>query len=532
MIGFAMQTLLWTGALIGLVLLVRRPVARYFGATTAYALWFIPLARLLLPPIVLPAWLRPVSTSVAPADPTVTPGVVDAPVPAMEATAETTMSPSLLPDILAIVLVLWLIGVGVFLVRRFSLYFRMRRDLLAGARPVGEVGRIRIVETPEADGPVAFGVIDKVVALPVGMMASRDRTARDLAIAHELAHHRGHDLLVNFLVQPLFALHWFNPLGWAGWKAMRRDQEAACDARVMGDRPREDRARYAAIIAGFATAAKTAPRHALTAPMACPVLGDKSIVHRLRNLSMSEMSDRRRIAGRLLLASFAMAVPLSASVTYATPGLKVALPPARTIALPSGDAVAPARLAQDPSPADRQTSAEEELRKLDSERDDIVILKVNPSASEGERVPTFRVYSGDERAPTKEEIEELRKHVIEIEGLEISAEVKARIADIQKSLQEMPAMQDRVRIALGDLKSMKPMTFARCEGSDGTSIQEVVGTNGNRFVLRCDTGKGPNARAALLSARRTVERDPQLTDSERATTLRTLDEAMASLAAE
>ena len=93
--------------------------------------------------------------------------------------------------------------------------------------------------TPAADGPVAFGVLDKVVALPPGFMAGRDRAARDLALAHELAHHRGHDLVCNMLVQPLFALHWFNPLATLGWRALRRDQEAACDARVIAAAARE-----------------------------------------------------------------------------------------------------------------------------------------------------------------------------------------------------------------------------------------------------------------------------------------------------
>ena len=38
---------------------------------------------------------------------------------------------------------------------------------------------------------------------------------RELAIAHELAHHRGRDLLANMLAQAVLALHWFNPLAWA-----------------------------------------------------------------------------------------------------------------------------------------------------------------------------------------------------------------------------------------------------------------------------------------------------------------------------
>src|SRR5690606_6307672 len=154
---------------------------------------------------------------------------------------------------------------------------------------------------------------DKVVALPPGFMAQRDRAARDLALAHELAHHRGGDLLANFAAQPLFALHWFNPLAYAGWQAMRRDQEAACDARVVERSDRETRAAYGQVIASFAAG----PRVALAAPMACPVLGDKSIIHRLRSLTMSEITPRRRMAGRALLAAGLLALPLTASISYA-----------------------------------------------------------------------------------------------------------------------------------------------------------------------------------------------------------------------
>jgi bla regulator protein BlaR1 len=53
------DTLVWTGVLIGAVLLLRRPVARLCGARYAYALWALPLLRLIFPPITLPAWMAP-----------------------------------------------------------------------------------------------------------------------------------------------------------------------------------------------------------------------------------------------------------------------------------------------------------------------------------------------------------------------------------------------------------------------------------------------------------------------------------------
>ena len=45
------DTLIVTGLLIFAVLVLRRPVARAFGAQAAYALWLLPLLRLVLPQI-------------------------------------------------------------------------------------------------------------------------------------------------------------------------------------------------------------------------------------------------------------------------------------------------------------------------------------------------------------------------------------------------------------------------------------------------------------------------------------------------
>ncbi|MGI8943226.1 MAG: M56 family metallopeptidase, partial [Qipengyuania sp.] len=231
---YLLDTLLWTGALIAFVLLVRRPVARHLGPKAAYALWFLPLIRLAMPPLVLPAWMGPREAPAVPATGETFVGLPAAE-PALSLAAPLAESSATMPspDLVGPLLILWLFGAAVFLVRRFSLYFDLRSELLAEARPVGEAGRVRLIETLVITGPMAFGVRDKVIALPEGFMASRDRQTRDLALEHELAHHRGHDLLVNMLVQPLFALHWFNPLGYAGWRALRRDQEAACDARVV-----------------------------------------------------------------------------------------------------------------------------------------------------------------------------------------------------------------------------------------------------------------------------------------------------------
>ena len=55
-----LDTMLATGVLIAAVLVLRRPVAKLFGPGMAYALWALPLLRLALPPLLLPARQEPV----------------------------------------------------------------------------------------------------------------------------------------------------------------------------------------------------------------------------------------------------------------------------------------------------------------------------------------------------------------------------------------------------------------------------------------------------------------------------------------
>ncbi|QGN53829.1 M56 family metallopeptidase [Novosphingobium sp. Gsoil 351] len=331
--SFLTDTLVWTGVLIAAVLVLRRPVARAFGPGMSYALWLLPLLRFALPPIPLPAGF-------APAAPASVPAAAGAEV--ITVTLATPATPEVVIPWALLLTIAWLLGAVLFLVARWLEYRAMRRRLLTGAVEVDCREGVRIVESPAVDAPVALGVRDKVIVLPPRFLITGVLAERALAIEHELAHHRGKDLIANIVAQPLLALHWFNPLAWAAWNAMRRDQEAACDARAMAGCDARTRAAYARVIASFAAGERLGHGTALAAPMACPVLGDKSIVHRLRSLTMSDISPRRRSIGRWTLAAgAALALPLTATVVYA--GQDAAAAPAAPTppAAPAGVPTAP-----------------------------------------------------------------------------------------------------------------------------------------------------------------------------------------------
>lgn len=544
---FLFDTLLWTGALIALVMVLRRPVAHHFGAGTAYALWFLPLARLVIPPFTLPSWMRPEEQGASVADPAFEP-VMDATLaPAAEpglAEPVVLMASEQPVDFLTPLLVLWLGGAIVMLVRRFWLYFELRRELLLDARPVGEVGSIRLIETPAISGPMAFGVIDRVVALPDGFMASRERCRRDLAIEHELAHHRGGDLLVNMAVQPLFAIHWFNPLGWVGWHALRRDQEAYCDARVVAARPREERAAYAGVIADFARRPAIAPRPALAAPMACPVLGDKSIIHRLRSLSMSDISPRRRLAGRVAITSAFLAVPLTASIVYAEGAPRVLAAAAQAAEVEEWTASEVRQQQAEPEvDVERQfDQAERDLadaeRGLDkAEREIIEIEREIEAGKDRKKVKRkIRYKSKDwsemseaDRAKLREEMAGLREKFGE------NGELREEMRELRRELGENGEMRRDIRLAVAEAQAgathasaMAPQVVVACKDEYSPVTSETDG-QGRTTLFVCETAGDKIALRAIKQARARIASERSLSAEERAEALRSLDEEIAEM---
>ena len=122
--------------LILVVLLVRRPVAHYFGARAAYALWLAPALRLVLPP--MPTPIAAASTGSEAVAWVLETG---------QYVAETT---SVFPALR----LLWAIGFCVMLTVRLVAHHRFLNSALAEGRPFESPGiNYDVVATPAVDGP-------------------------------------------------------------------------------------------------------------------------------------------------------------------------------------------------------------------------------------------------------------------------------------------------------------------------------------------------------------------------------------------
>ena len=295
MIAWALETLVASTLLMVLVLLVRAPVRRMFGPGMAYALWLLPVARMVLPP--LPdSWREQAVAPVAAAGEVITLYLFEPISSGTEAAVQA--SPV---DWLPIIGGAWAAGAALFLLYHLVSHSLFCQRLLRRARVDHMVaeGRVRVIETDAAHGPLAFGIWRKYVAFPRDFHERYDDVERDLALAHELGHHIRGDLIANWVALVVLAVHWFNPVAWRAFRAFRADQEMACDALVLAGRAQALRHAYGRAIV------KSAHGGAVSA--ACHLHTINELKGRLRMLSKTRKLSPARLAagtaGGLALAA-------------------------------------------------------------------------------------------------------------------------------------------------------------------------------------------------------------------------------------
>jgi beta-lactamase regulating signal transducer with metallopeptidase domain len=102
------------------------------------------------------------------------------------------------------------------------------------SRLIERRGGVEVRSLDELAGPVAAGVLRKVIFVPAGF-EEWPLPAREMVMKHELAHHRRRDPLRRWVAELALAVHWFNPL--VRWIVRRLliQCEFACDEAVLND---------------------------------------------------------------------------------------------------------------------------------------------------------------------------------------------------------------------------------------------------------------------------------------------------------
>lgn len=239
-LDWALQTGLSVSVLILIVMVFRRPVAKYMGAKTAYALWALPVIRLFLPAIpILPA--KAVNTPAVIAPATNVREFISLPATVLETT------PSAL-NWSVVFITIWIAGAGAFLLwqairqRRFTSELSrstqaplpsLELKLVDAASRLGSKKLPAIRLSSQGCGPLVTGLWRPVIVLPENFETDFTEEQQIHALAHELSHIRHGDLWIAAGATIFRALNWPNPLVHMAAPQFRADQEAACDARVI-----------------------------------------------------------------------------------------------------------------------------------------------------------------------------------------------------------------------------------------------------------------------------------------------------------
>ncbi len=323
-LDWAIPTSFAVTGLILFVLLVRRPFARHFGAKAAYALWALPMVRLVMPAIPI---LRP-ETLAEPSNGT----------PVIYYSQATLTEPVSSPfDISAIVFGTWLV-VGCFWLAlqlwrqdRFKTALRRKSEPLSGSAAylaAGLTDELELRRLPEirisADqtGPLVTNLWRPMIILPFGFSDEYDQSQQRYILAHELAHIKRRDLWAALAVLIFRAFNWPNPLVHYAARYFRADQEAACDQFVITEFGDTSQTR-----SGYAETLIHAARTAVT-PFSPQPLG-LTIHHPLKERLMILKSQTKRSSKlRLAASTLAMGALLASAPYTAMADPDVPTPPA------------------------------------------------------------------------------------------------------------------------------------------------------------------------------------------------------------
>lgn len=282
------------GLAIAIVALVRWPVRSVFGAAAAYRLWAIP-------PVMALASLLPAPES--------------GPVAAIVLEARGGL-PSFAPGVNgwawpAAVAGVWALGALLLATTFWARQSRFARALREGI-PMSVAGTFAVRAARPDLGPAVIG---RAIIVPSDFQTRFTPAEQAAVIAHEAQHLARGDVAANVLVALVQCVCWFNPLVHLAARWIRFDQELACDAAVVAQRPGLRRP-YAEALLKTQVAIAIPP-----AGCAWRARGFPALKERIRLLKQGSIGGRRRTGGAVLLAVLTLGGGYAAWATQPSPAL-------------------------------------------------------------------------------------------------------------------------------------------------------------------------------------------------------------------
>jgi beta-lactamase regulating signal transducer with metallopeptidase domain len=303
---------LWQGTLAALLLAACNFALRGASARVRYAVGCLFLLILLaLPVLTFTASLvhAPASPPTSARAPLRTPFATPLVAPASAVTRPSL--PDSLTPLLPWIVALWIAGVTMLSMRWIGAWTCLRHLSRAASLPVPreweralrDLMRRAAVSAPvrlsihgAAQVPCVIGWLRPVILMPATSLTGLDWRALEALLAHELAHIRRHDYLINLLQTTVDTLLFYHPAVWWVSRRIRNERENCCDdlaAQLCGDR-----LTYARALVDLEQIRAAGPAFAMSAR-------GGSLVHRIQRLLLPGIPERRGPAWLPALAGVA-----------------------------------------------------------------------------------------------------------------------------------------------------------------------------------------------------------------------------------
>jgi bla regulator protein blaR1 len=503
------EALIGASLLMVLVLVVRRTVARLWGAHMAYALWALPAVRMLMPAI--PGW-QSLYVPVAGARPDGS--VAAALMPPADAALYTqpllrapVAEPGLVADWPALLLVLWAAGALAFIAIQWARHLRFVGRAVGEGELLRRVGGVEVVVSAHVPGPMAAGIWRRRVLLPADFMARYSPAERRLALLHEAAHHDRFDLLANLAGLVVLAAHWWNPIAHAAWRAFRSDQELACDATVLAGSDGNTRAAYAGALLKSACVA--------TPIAACAMNHKRQLKERIAMMKDRKHGLSRRLIGAMTVAGLA-AGGLIATASGAQPAPPVPpVPPAAAV-----PTVPPAPPAPPEAPRVMIFTQKLDGKRGKSGKDEKTVVRtiimkdaktVSDTGAGGETGPQVMMFGADDKPGAAGEGD------VQVTSTADGRKMLLRIDTARLAGGAAEAAQARLAAMRADMR-------ARCE-QEGIKVPAEADM---AELATCGMELQKKQREAMALARTAIETTSGLSAEQRAQALKGIDAAMAN----
>lgn len=108
------------------------------------------------------------------------------------------------------------------------------RELLVMCRKKMRIKKdLHMIHTKAVKAPALYGLVRPCILLPIDIDKQVEKEELEYILLHELSHFKRRDIAVFWIMTMIKVIYWFNPIIWYGLNQMRQDCEISCDALAL-----------------------------------------------------------------------------------------------------------------------------------------------------------------------------------------------------------------------------------------------------------------------------------------------------------